>query len=63
MVRPRTRLKMQPTRIDLWSVAILFVAAVWLVAAFYPMARNGSSPLFLLPPTLGAAIAIIHWRE
>lgn len=63
MVRPRTRLKIQPARIDLWSVAVLFVAAVWLVAAFYLMARNGSSPLFLFPPTIVAAIAIIRLRE
>ena len=51
------------TRIDLWSVALLFMAIVWLTTAFYFMVANRSSPLFLAPAVAVAMYAIINLRE
>lgn len=61
--RPPSRSEQRPARIDLWSVALLFLAVAWLVVAFFFMARNHSSPLFLVPAVAVGMYAIINLRE
>lgn len=61
--RHPSRSDQRPARIDLWSVALLFLAVVWLAVAFFFMARNHSSPLFLVPAVAVGMYAIINLRD